>query len=239
MLDGGVGKALACLQAFIPEQNWTPLESRQLSLFELAPSTPLPPTLEPLETLIGYRFNKKSLLIEAMSHASYTTGSSSYERSEFLGDSILDFIVVENLRTLGELSHIQMHLLRTALVNADFLAFLCMEWSIEQEQIDLIGASNEEIKKEKKTVQMPLWRFMRHQSPMVGQVHVMTAKRHTALRNEIVLALGTGRQYPWALLAQLQAMKFYSDLVESLLGAIWIDSGSFEVSIPRSGLPML
>jgi len=32
------------------------------------------------------------------------------------------------------------------------------------------------------------------------------------------------------LLARLEALKFYSDIVESLLGAVWIDSGSFDVS---------
>jgi len=238
MLDGGIGKALACLQTFIPEQNWAPLEIGQISLFERAPSTKLPPSLEPLERLIGYNFNKKSLLVEAMSHASYTIGSSSYERSEFLGDSILDFIVVEALRTCGELSHIQMHLLRTALVNADFLAFLCMEWAIEQERIDLINTDSEEITRERKSINMPLWRFMRHQSPVVSEVQVMTVKRHAALRGEIISAMETGRRYPWALLARLQAMKFYSDLVESLLGAIWIDSGSLEVSLVEPKLAL-
>jgi len=230
MIDGGIEKALACLQLFIPEQIWLPLEKRQLSLFESAPKIDLPPALEPLERLIGYEFNKKSLLINAMSHASYTIGSSSYERSEFLGDSILDSIVVEALRTHDKLSHIQMHLLRSALVNADFLAFLCMEWAIDQERIDLTDDGNERINRETKLVRMPLWRFMRHQSPMVGEVQAMTARRHTALRGEILSAMETGLQYPWTLLARLQAMKFYSDLVESLLGAIWIDSGSLEVS---------
>jgi dsRNA-specific ribonuclease len=70
---------------------------------------------------------------------------------------------------------------------------------------------------------------MRHMSPKLGAVQVRTAKRHAELREEINEAIQLGTHYPWALLAKLQAQKFYSDLVESLLGAVWIDSGSFGV----------
>ena len=54
-----------------------------------------------IEQNIGYTFNDKKLLIDALTHSSYLNehrGSSvSYERLEFLGDSILDFIVAEEL----------------------------------------------------------------------------------------------------------------------------------------------
>ena len=95
-----------------------------------------------LEELIGYRFRKQSLLTEAMSHASCVTGSGSLERFEFLGDSILDHLVVRRLQE-HDLSHAKMHLLRTALVNADFLAFLCMEWSVEQEKTDIVESTSD------------------------------------------------------------------------------------------------
>jgi dsRNA-specific ribonuclease len=70
---------------------------------------------------------------------------------------------------------------------------------------------------------------MRHMSPKLGAVQVSTAKRHAQLRDEINIAIQQGTHYPWALLAKLQAQKFYSDIVESLLGAVWIDSGSLDV----------
>lgn len=229
MVDGGIPKALACLQVFLPELDWQPLSTRRDFLYHRTPDMNLPSTLEPLERLIGYTFSKKALLTEAMTHASCNAGHSSLERCEFLGDSILDYIVVIAMQE-HNLSHVQMHLLRTALVNADFLAFICMEWSIGQEIIELITPAHTSlpIERNTKTVQAPLWRFMRHTSPTVAEVQTSTLKRYAELRDGIKRAIEHGTHYPWALLARLQAQKFYSDLVESLLGAVWIDSGSFD-----------
>jgi ribonuclease-3 len=50
------------------------------------------------ERLIGYRFSDKSLLVSALTHASGAESRlSSNERLEFLGDSILGFVVCEAL----------------------------------------------------------------------------------------------------------------------------------------------
>lgn len=58
--------------------------------------------LEQLEQAIGYTFRDKSLLEMALSHSSYANETlhdnlKSYERLEFLGDSILGFVVAEYL----------------------------------------------------------------------------------------------------------------------------------------------
>ena len=238
MVDGGVPKAVKCLQLFLPEMEWKSPEMRHKTLFQRVPDAELPTTLQLLETLIGYIFRKKALLIESMTHASSTTGFQSLERLEFLGDSILDNVVVTAMwNQRPELSHFQMHVLRTALVNADFLAFVCMEWATEQEKTDLaevktLGADGNlvsECKEVSTMMSIPLWRFMRHMSPKLGAVQVATTKRHAELRDEINTAIHHGTHYPWALLAKLQAQKFYSDIVESLLGAVWVDSGSLDV----------
>lgn len=237
MVDGGIPKALKCLQAFLPELEWQSLATRREFLFQRAPDVDLPATLQPLEELIGYAFKKKALLVESMTHASYKgAASGSLERFEFLGDAILDYIVVTAMYGQEvELSHIQMHHLRTSLVNADFLAFMCMEWSIEREITDLEFDTSDldegrspKIKEKVKKVSLPLWRFLRHMSPRLGAVQLATSIRHAELRGAILELLERGTRYPWALLARLQAQKFFSDMVESLLGAIWIDSGSFE-----------
>jgi dsRNA-specific ribonuclease len=202
---------------FLPELSWQPLAKRRSFLYQRVPDIELPATLQPVESLIGYQFKKPGLLIEAMTHASYSTGSGSFERLEFLGDSILDNIIVTAMYPCG-LSHVQMHLLRTALVNADFLAFICMEWSIEQEVIGLEGEGLPQIKVTSKS--LPLWRFMRHMSPKIGILQVATLERFTELREHIKVAIENGTHYPWALLARLEAHKFYSDMMESLLGAV-------------------
>jgi dsRNA-specific ribonuclease len=235
VVDGGLPKALKCLQIFLPELEWTPLEIRRAYLFQRTPDVDLPVTLQPLEVLIGYTFKKKGLLVEAMTHASHKSGSQSLERFEFLGDAVLDYIAANAMYREAELTHIQMHHLRTSLVNADYLAFLCMEWSIEQEVIDLEPDTSTldknglpTFKEKARKVSLPLWRFLRHASPRLGAVQIATADRYKVLRGQVIEAFETGTQYPWALLARLKAEKFFSDMVESLLGAIWIDSGSFQ-----------
>ena len=79
---------------------------------------------------LGYTFNNIDLLIRALSHTSFvheysTTSRKSYERLEFLGDSILGSFVTTSLFTIfpnfteGKLSK-----LRSALVNEQSLAHL-------------------------------------------------------------------------------------------------------------------
>lgn len=54
--------------------------------------------VEACEGLLGYHFQNKNLIAEAITHASYAEKRvNSYERLEFLGDSILGFAVCEYL----------------------------------------------------------------------------------------------------------------------------------------------
>lgn len=254
MVDGGFPRALACLRVFLPELDWQPLEERQVSLRGLAPDVALPTTLHLCEELVGHPFTKKALLIEAMTHGSCHSGGGSLERLEFLGDGILDRIITTTLfRKAGPpLSHFQMHVIRTALVNADFLGFVCMEWATSERRTDVgegdPAAGNDDEARpafvaHASRTPLPLWRFLRHHSPRLGAEQVVTAKRHAALREAIRAALETGTRYPWALLAGLQAPKAYSDVVESVLGAVWTDGGSWaacEAVLERLGvLPYL
>mgnify|MGYP004507859931 CR=1 FL=1 len=70
---------------------------------------------------IGYEFKDKSLLNTALTHQSYAneTGTESYERLEFLGDSVLQIVVSEYLyekfpdKSSGELSKFRSHLVST------------------------------------------------------------------------------------------------------------------------------
>lgn len=52
-----------------------------------------------IENIIGYKFNDKRILLEAFTHSSYANENAdlSYERLEFLGDSILGFVVASYL----------------------------------------------------------------------------------------------------------------------------------------------
>lgn len=49
-------------------------------------------SLKEMEEIIGYNFKKKLLLQQAFTHPSYQ-GAESYERLEYVGDSILNFLI--------------------------------------------------------------------------------------------------------------------------------------------------
>ncbi|MCK5335901.1 MAG: ribonuclease III, partial [Gammaproteobacteria bacterium] len=53
------------------------------------------PDIEKLCRKIDYTFNNEKLLLEALTHRS--VGSVNNERLEFLGDSVLNFVVAEQL----------------------------------------------------------------------------------------------------------------------------------------------
>jgi len=72
-----------------------------------------------IEKNIHYTFKNKSLLETALTHTSYSneTGAVSYERLEFLGDSILGFITAGNLfRLFPDFSEGELTKMRAALV---------------------------------------------------------------------------------------------------------------------------
>lgn len=231
MVDGGTPKAYKCLQLFLPEIDWLPIETQRNLLYQQAPDNiSLPMTLHPAEQILGYTFNKKALLVEAMTHPSYNNGARSFERLEFLGDAILDNIIVTAMwNHETELSHFQMHLLRSALVNADFLAFLCMEMSIEQDIVNLIAGHDHQIRETHTRHRVSLVSFLRHSNVQFSIYQKEALTRHRELREEILEVINTGDRFPWVLLSRLDAKKFFSDMIESLLGAIWIDSGSMEL----------
>ncbi|TNF96088.1 MAG: ribonuclease III [Gammaproteobacteria bacterium] len=81
------------------------------------------------EKQLGYQFRQPELLQQALTHRS--VGSAHNERLEFLGDSVLNFVITEKLYSLrpasreGELSRI-----RASLVNKDALASIARNLDI-------------------------------------------------------------------------------------------------------------
>jgi hypothetical protein len=90
--------SLSIVKVFLPEVDLPSLEVGRSRLFDLAPANMLlPADLHHLESLRGYSFKKKSLLVQSMLHNSDSTALASYKRLEFLGDAILEIIVVTEL----------------------------------------------------------------------------------------------------------------------------------------------
>ena len=196
---------------------------------------------EQVEHLLMYTFRAKTLLLEALSHQSYRapTGGASYERLEFLGDSILDQIVTHTaFAQEPPIPTPRLHLIRSALVNGHFLGWLCLQCSISLPRAEAVieGPGNVvEI-----SHQFYLWQAMRHASPHMAAEQKACLERLSHLCSDIEKSLTEGWQYPWTTFAQLEPPKPFSDIVEALLGAIYIDSeGSWsacEAFLERLGL---
>jgi dsRNA-specific ribonuclease len=217
---GGFAKAFSCVCTLLPLEDWTPIPKANSILYYAVPEDGNIAGLTVLQNLIGRRFNKKSLLLDALTHASYqgTNAQSSYERMEFLGDAVLDYIVSRRLYAhRPALSHRKMHAMRTAMANASFLAFRMFETTVVEETFDKATMQPE-------AHERALWQFLRSGASNLVEARDVARRRHEEARVRIASALDEDAEFPWHLLALTDAPKFLSDIVESVIGAIYIDS---------------
>ncbi|MFN3263770.1 MAG: ribonuclease III family protein, partial [Aquificaceae bacterium] len=90
--------------------------------------------LEDLQKRLGYTFNNSELLIQSLTHKSYAGehGLKSYETLEFLGDSLINFFVVDLL--LSEFpgaSEGELAMMKSYFVSEDYLHELAEELSLD------------------------------------------------------------------------------------------------------------
>ncbi|MBV1877236.1 MAG: ribonuclease III [Pseudomonadales bacterium] len=85
--------------------------------------------LEKLQRQLGYSFSSEKLLSQALTHRSY--GAQNNERIEFLGDSILNFVIAENLfLRFCDASEGQLSRLRAKMVRRQTLAEVAREFKL-------------------------------------------------------------------------------------------------------------
>ena len=107
--------------------------------------------------------------------------------------------------------------MRTAMVNAAFLAFSMVETTVEDTTISKSTFQSE-------THERALWQFMRFGSPQLAPIRDAYLQQHSSIREQVAHALQHKDEFPWHLLALTNAPKFLSDIVESVVGAIYVDS---------------
>lgn len=89
------------------------------------------PWPEAFETKLGHRFASAALLEQALTHRG--GGADHNERLEFLGDSVLDCVIAEDLfRRFPALREGQLHRLKEGLVREEALASLARELGLEE-----------------------------------------------------------------------------------------------------------
>lgn len=243
-LDGGHSKAQICTHCFLPEVNRQPLDIPSLITQTEHGRTARHIIDGDLQRHLGYTFKNEDLLIEALTHPScqHDQTTQSYQRLEFLGDAILDMVIVPIIfQYSNKISPGDMTLIKHAVVNANLLGFFCMEFSIEQDKTKVEKTPDGRFAVKSETQHVELWRFMRFNSLDLQTSRDAALDRHRRLRNKILTSLYHGPSYPWQSLSQLYADKFFSDIVESVLGAIYVDSGgdlsACERFLEQIGLP--
>ncbi len=92
--------------------------------------------IQPLESLLGYQFLEKEILKRALTHSSYAHErgfGESYESLEFLGDSVLDFVLSTILyEKFPELDEGGLSRIRSSLVNEKNLSQLAQELGLDR-----------------------------------------------------------------------------------------------------------
>ncbi|KAI5292672.1 Dicer-like protein 2, partial [Ascosphaera acerosa] len=228
-VDGGLSKTTAAMNLLLPEETWPSLEDSTARILQAVPAaaeTIKPSYLASVEGMIGYKFSRPAILLEALTHPSSTADTMSYQRLEFLGDALLDHLVTECIfKHRDELSVPDMHLIRTAFVNRDFLAFVCMKLATQESRFEVVKAAGTEQYTPKEVAHtIRLIQMLRHANRELATSRARTIARFQRLEASIDDALDQSAEYPWVLLCQLQAPKYMSDVIESLLAAIYVDS---------------
>lgn len=224
----GLQKAAACLEVFLPEVPWsTALQASKIlyGVYDLQVS--LSTCIIEAENVISHDFNLRSLVVEALTHPSYygPNTSASYQRLEFCGDAILDNIVIATAFARNPpLPTHKLHLIRAALVNANLLGFLCLTLSVPINRFEALRDESQTVSTIEVSRPFYLWQLMRYASPSIGLAQQNCLARHAIVHKAISNSLAHGNCYPWADLARLEPPKFFSDIVESILGAIYIDT---------------
>lgn len=229
-VHGGFDLATECMSMFGLGHSWKNLSTniddvlRRHEELEEA----LPPQLNLVEQMIGYEFSRKSLLVQALTHASYNGDltTMSYERLEYLGDSVLDMIVTSMLYHAEGRNYPpgQMHIRKEACVNAHFLAYFCLKTFVtcSSSMPSWSPVTGVTIAIEDNKVY--LWQCLLHSSHRVLEDHITVAQHFEKIGPTIETALQDRSIYPWAALTSLQAPKLFSDVIESVLGAVFVDS---------------
>lgn len=157
-----------------------------------------------LETALGYTFNDRSYLLQALTHASFPTNSVTgcYQELEFIGDAILDFFISSYIfQRCGNMDPGQLTDLRSALVNNNTLACITVRKRIHLHILYQNAALKETIDK-----------FVEYQR-----------KNHNRITDQVDLLLTEEDK----LLADfIDVPKVLGDVFESIIGAIFFDSGN-------------
>jgi dsRNA-specific ribonuclease len=153
------------------------------------------------------------------------SGADTYQRLEFLSDAVLDMVVISAIATQPfEYSPGHMTMIKQAAVNASLLGFFCLKHSVSAD-----CSRTEQAMRQNGTGNLFddrsfLWKYLKLSG--VGLINALEGclVRFSSMESEIHGCLESASTYPWEALERLRPEKFLSDIIESILGAIFVDS---------------
>ncbi|XP_047176207.1 endoribonuclease Dicer homolog 2-like [Vigna umbellata] len=159
-----------------------------------------------LESQLNYSFHDSTLLVEALTHGSYMLPEvpRCYQRLEFLGDSVLDYLITWHLyEKYPGMSPGQLTDMRAASVNND-----CYAWS---------------------AIKHGLHKHVLHTSPELHKHISISLNSFDKLSSSSTFGYESETSFP----------KVLGDIIESLAGAILVDSGYNKEVVWESIRPLL
>ncbi|KAK1089592.1 Dicer-like protein 2 [Friedmanniomyces endolithicus] len=184
------------------------------------------------ERLIGRTFDQKTLLLKALTlnPAGSQIHVESYQRLEFPGNTVFDLLVVTRLlrdqQTTNTLTQGKLIRLRAALVNAHLLGYFNLHFRLSlQSSTAYTNPETGDFQITTLQSHVSIWHFLSHDFTDLTTAQQECVQQHQNLSASLQDALEYSDSYPWETLLALALAKFHSDMIESVIGAISVDSG--------------
>lgn len=168
-----------------------------------------------LEKSIGYKFNDRAYLLQALTHPSFPTNkvTGCYQQLEFLGDAVLDFLITSYIyERCPHMDPGTLTDLRSALVNNVTLACLCVRYNIHVHILSQNAALAEAISLFQKFQTKNKHEVTEHVQLLMEEGDAESICKHYHLADRIA-------EY-------IDVPKTLGDVFEALIGGIFLDSGN-------------
>ncbi|KAK1038715.1 Dicer-like protein 2, partial [Friedmanniomyces endolithicus] len=184
------------------------------------------------ERLIGRTFDQKTLLLKALTlnPAGSQIHVESYQRLEFPGNTVFDLLVVtrplRDQQSTNTLTQGKLIRLRAALVNAHLLGYFNLHFRLSlQSSTAYTNPETGDFQITTLQSHVSIWHFLSHDFTDLTTAQQECVQQHQNLSASLLDALEYSDSYPWETLLALALAKFHSDMIESVIGAISVDSG--------------
>ncbi|KAJ7276292.1 hypothetical protein B0H12DRAFT_1227452 [Mycena haematopus] len=209
-LSGGGDTALMAAKAMnIPLPNiekWSDFGHKLLIPPPTISAKLKPGALQAVETIINHKFKYPHILAQALTHASVSGFERvSYERLEFIGDAILEFLVLRHVFERNQkLSPGALTLLKGAMVSNSALGAVCVSSGLHSHL--LLAA-----------------RLKGSVTDYIVKLKIKQAEEYEAARVE--------KRSPGQYWQEVDPPKVLSDVVESVIGAIYVSDNCTPVGV--------